>query len=224
MIWDHALSQIVEFREILSMRRRKLPRIPHIIECQLVRRAGPHFLLALHFRIKGFGAKRPLDANAIFNGVSAILVQHSAMPFPASNLCFEPSKLALPHRIKIDRNDRCIMREVLKHFAVPGEMASKHRFAIVLIAAPQDVVMRATDHLDRIKLYKAEGLDQGIKVGLSCGCLRKPLPSEPKSPGITIGNAKGRAIRHAYSIAGQPPPASSVFFKTQSKALPRISR
>ena len=56
------------------------------------------------------------------------------------------------------------MREVLKYFAISCEMSPEHRLSVVLVSAPQNVMMRARDDLDRIKLHEPKPLNQLIKI------------------------------------------------------------
>ena len=120
-----------------------------------MRRALPHFLLAFDFCIKSCGAKRPFIANTIFDRVTAIRAEHTAMPLPLANLGLKVTKPALPIGIEVHRQNRRIMCEVLKHAALLCHMHIQHRLAIVLVARPENMMMRARNNTDRIELHKA---------------------------------------------------------------------
>lgn len=78
------------------------------------------------------------------------------------------------------------MGKMLKHFAISREVAPEHRLAIILVSAPQNVMVRPRDHLDRIELNKAKRLDQFIQIKLSCRGCRESLPREPETSRITV--------------------------------------
>ena len=54
------------------------------------------------------------------------------------------------------------MGEVLEHCAMVGQMLVQHRLTIILVATPEDVMMGAGHHLDRVKLHEAQTLHHVI--------------------------------------------------------------
>ena len=60
------------------------------------------------------------------------------------------------------------MREVLEDPSIVCEVRVQHRLTVVLVATPEDVVMRARNHLNGVQLYKAKPFDDAVEVDRSC--------------------------------------------------------
>ena len=86
------------------------------------------------------------------------------------------------------------MGEMLEDAAVTGEAAVEHLLAVILVAAPQDMVMGAGHDLDRVELDEAEGADERAQVERPGWPAREPLPVEPERPGGGIVDPQGRMI------------------------------
>ena len=67
------------------------------------------------------------------------------------------------------------MRKVFEYLPIVCHMVTKHRLAVVLISAPEDMMMRASDHLDRVKLYKAQFVDELSQVQFTYRSSCEPL-------------------------------------------------
>ena len=51
------------------------------------------------------------------------------------------------------------MREMLEHAIRMAQHPVEHRLAVILVPAPQDMMMRAGNDLNRIELYEAQRAD-----------------------------------------------------------------
>ena len=56
------------------------------------------------------------------------------------------------------------MGEMLEEAAILAHMPAQHRLAVILVPAPENVMMGPGDDPDGIELDKAEPLDQGIEI------------------------------------------------------------
>ena len=81
------------------------------------------------------------------------------------------------------------MGEMFEHGSVGREEVFEHGFAIMLGAAPEDMVMGAGDDLDCVKLDKAELFDDAENIGRTRRRTRERLCIEPEMTGIAIGDA-----------------------------------
>lgn len=81
------------------------------------------------------------------------------------------------------------MGEMFKDFA-GFEEGVEHRFAVGLVAAPQDVVVGAGDDLDGVELDEAEGVDLGERGIGSRGV--EAVGGEPQGSRGGVGDAEGR--------------------------------
>jgi hypothetical protein len=59
---------------------------------------------------------------------------------------------------------RGIMGEMLEHMAVTPEAFLQHRLAVVLVPAPQDMIVGARHHADRVELNKSQLSDRTRKI------------------------------------------------------------
>jgi hypothetical protein len=78
------------------------------------------------------------------------------------------------------------MGEVFEKDAVGREQFFEHGLAVMLGAAPEDVVMGAGDGLDCVELDIAELFDNGEQVGFACRRMREGLRVKPKAAGVFV--------------------------------------
>ena len=78
------------------------------------------------------------------------------------------------------------MREMLEHQPMIGHVPIQHLLAVVLIAAPQDVVVGTCHNLNCVELNEAEFLDQTVQVERACRGRGQALRIEPEAPGIPV--------------------------------------
>jgi hypothetical protein len=96
------------------------------------------------------------------------------------------------------------MGEMLKHRTILGEQTVEHRFAVTLIAAPQNMVVGAGDDLNGVELHEAEGLDQGGCVQRSRRGLAEAVGGKPKVAGLIIGDfERGGHARKGGRMGGR---------------------
>ena len=121
-----------------------------------MRRARPHLFLAFDFGCESFCREGAFFLNAgLYSRMANLALVRADIP-RASKLFSEARELPPPHRIKIHRNERGIMGEVLKQSAVLRQELPHHRLAVILIAGPEDVMMRPRDIANGIELNKAK--------------------------------------------------------------------
>ena len=56
------------------------------------------------------------------------------------------------------------MREVLEHASIVCEVRIEHRLTVVLVATPQNVVMRTRNDLHGVQLHEAKYFDDVVEV------------------------------------------------------------
>ena len=78
------------------------------------------------------------------------------------------------------------MGEMLKQGSVFGEQFPQHRFAVILIARPENMMMRAGDNTDCIKLDKTELPDHAVQVERSSRRCRQTLRIQPEASCFSI--------------------------------------
>ena len=64
---------------------------------------------------------------------------------------------------------------MLKHLSVLREKLVQHRFAVILVSAPKDVMVGAGDDLDRVELHEPQAADQCRCVKRSGGSFSQPI-------------------------------------------------
>ena len=153
-------------------------------------RSGPHRLLAFELGIECFGAEGTFCLNSRLYRIATIAFEHAAMPFPTANLILQAPELASPQGVEIHRDNRCIMGEMLEYAPIPAHMLAQHRLAIVLVAAPQDMVMSARYDANGIDLDETQPLYHRIEIDRASRRLRQSLSGQPKPTGQTIRYAK----------------------------------
>lgn len=72
------------------------------------------------------------------------------------------------------------MSKVLKNRAVAGQKLVQHWLAVIVVAAPKDVMMCAGHDLNRVELDKSQPLDDPYKIERTCRCIGKALRCQPK--------------------------------------------
>ena len=182
------LRQVVELLEVLPVRGRKLTRMPHVVQGEFVGRPLPHAFRARHFGVEGVGRQRPFGGDTRLDGLAPGRIQHRAVPPRPLDTRLLAAKLSPPHRIKFHRQHRGIVREVLEQPAFVCQQPVEHWLAVTLIAAPDDVVMGAGDHANRIELHKSEPLDDCQNVQRAGRCGGQAQAGQPHPAGRTIVN------------------------------------
>lgn len=80
------------------------------------------------------------------------------------------------------------MGEMFKHLPCAAKQRVQHVFAIVLIAAPQDMVMGTGHNLNGVELHKSQLFYQLRRVQGPRRRLRETMRSEPQGAGGVIVN------------------------------------
>ena len=70
------------------------------------------------------------------------------------------------------------MSEVLKHLSLIGHVSIQHRLAVVLISAPENMVMSASNYLNGIELHETQTFEHLLKIDRSCGSFVQSLRGE----------------------------------------------
>lgn len=94
------------------------------------------------------------------------------------------------------------MGKVFEDHPVADQSFVQHGLPVMLISAPEDVMMRSGYRPDRVKLYKAEGCDQAFQVEFARRRVRQALGTQPESAGITVGDRQGHG--RILSLYGEP--------------------
>ena len=92
----------------------------------------------------------------------------------------------MPHGIEFHGQNRRIMCEMLKQAALFGQQSVQHRFAVMLVTRPDDVMVGARDDADRIELDKSELAHDRQDVRFSDRGRRQSLRIEPEPPCLAI--------------------------------------
>jgi len=88
------------------------------------------------------------------------------------------------------------MGEMFEHAAVLRQQPVEHALAVVCVPAPEDVVLRAGDDLDRVELDEAEPLDRAEQIQLARRRRRKTLSVQPERAGSAVVDPEGSSGRH----------------------------
>ena len=185
---DHPLAEVIIFSEVEPVGGRQFAGIPELVHHPLVRRTVPHLFLAGNLRIKGLCRQRPLCRDPRLYLFAADLRCRFFERGIARHLLAQSPELALPHRVKFHRQDRSVMGKMFEHRPVLAEHLVEHRFAIILVAAPQDMMVGAGDILDRVELDIAEAADRILQVERSGRCLRQPLCLQPEPARLPVAD------------------------------------
>ena len=81
------------------------------------------------------------------------------------------------------------MGKMLEHLPVAGKYFVEHVFAIVLIAAPEDVIMGAGDNANGIELYHPEVANDLARIHRAGRRFCQPLRREPEVPRGAVADA-----------------------------------
>ena len=192
----HPLGEIVDFGEALAVGGGELAGIPQVIERELVGRAPPHLALARDPGVERLGAERPFRRDPGQKPRPARFVEHAAMPFPAAHLLLHLPEAAPPAGVEVHRDHRGIVGEMLEDPAL-AKQPVEHRLAIMLVAAPDDVVVRPGDDLDRVELDEAQAPDDREDVERPRRRQSEALGVEPETASVAIGDAE----HHRFNVA-----------------------
>ena len=78
------------------------------------------------------------------------------------------------------------MSKMLEHLPVFCQHLVQHRLAIILVSAPQDVMMGAGHHLYGVQLHKSQVPDQRDRIELPCRRASQVVRSQPEVSGVAI--------------------------------------
>ena len=78
------------------------------------------------------------------------------------------------------------MSKMLEHQPIFCQQLVQHRLAVILVSAPQDVMMGAGHHLYGIQLDKSQVPDQRDRVELPGWRVSQVVRSQPEVSGVAI--------------------------------------
>ena len=194
---NHAFGEVVIFGEILAMGGRQFAGIPELVHHPFVRRAIPHLFCAFDFGVEGLGGQWSFCRDPGFDLVRVYL-RNRLLKGNVTRYPFAQSpELALPHRVELDWQDRGIMGEMFEHRTVLAEQSVEHWFAIILVAAPQDMMMGAGDILDRVELDKAETADHLRQIERTGRRIGQRLRLQPEPAGLPVADPQRHRVQTA---------------------------
>jgi len=80
------------------------------------------------------------------------------------------------------------MGEMLEHCAVLTQQFVEHRFAVILVATPQYMMVGAGDILDRVELDKAQAVDKSGQIERSGRCFGQSLRLQPEPARMPVAD------------------------------------
>ncbi len=78
------------------------------------------------------------------------------------------------------------MGKVLEYGSVLGQQLIEHRFSIVLVSSPKNVMVGASYISNRIQLHKTKVFNQLQKIKLSSGLCGQANSIQPEPSGIAV--------------------------------------
>jgi len=112
---------------------------------------------------------------------------------------------------------------MLKHLPLFAQQRVQHMLAVILVSAPQDMMVRARNHLDGIKLHKPKLFDQPQNIQRAGRCARQPMSGQPQRARCAIVDSElCQSALHPkwFSLrCWEPMPPS-----TKAKALAKFKR
>lgn len=85
------------------------------------------------------------------------------------------------------------MGEMLESLAVPCQVRIEHTFTIILVAAPDDVVMGTRDDLDGVELHETDLANECGKIELADGRLRQTDRVEEQTARLAVLDPESRS-------------------------------
>ena len=170
----NTIWKIVVFDEILSVTGGEVSRIPHLVECSLVRWPGPHFATG-GLGVEGVRRQSAFSFDPGADLGNLFLRKAGLEPFKPGHFGTEATKLPLPVWQIRHGNERGIMGEMFKDLTISTQKRPKHLFAIVLVSAPQNVVMGTGHIANCINLHEAKGVEHAHHIELSGRRFGEPI-------------------------------------------------
>jgi hypothetical protein len=110
------------------------------------------------------------------------------MPFPLADLHLQLPEAPAPHGIHLDGQHRGVVREMLEHAAMLRQQRVEVRLAVGLVAAPQDVMVRARHDLDGVELHEPEPSDDPRHIERPRRRGGETLRVKPKAARVAVGD------------------------------------